>query len=254
MSYRISVHGRVARVTLNAAPLNILTAALQDSLSREIAALNKRDDFNLLVVQSALAHFSAGADVSEHLGREKVSAMLKAAHGLIENLLACPVPTLAAVRGHCLGGALELALACDMLLAAEDAQLGLPEIRLACLPPAALVLAPMKWPAALCAELLTSGATLTGAELAARAGIVAVPVSNWTDRVEALCARYASLSRAALCEATRLLRPGAAERFRAQVGAMESVYLERVLAMDDAAEGVRAFQEKRAPVWNHRLP
>lgn len=90
--------------------------------------------------------------------------------------------------------------------------------------------------------------------LAARAGIVAVPASMWTVRVNELCARYASLSRAALCEATRLLRPGAAERFRAQIGALESVYLERVLAMDDAAEGVRAFQEKRAAVWNHRLP
>ncbi len=254
MSYRISVQGRIARVTLDSAPLNILTAVLQDSLSREVAALNKRDDFNLLVVESALAHFSAGADVSEHIGREKVGAMLKAAHGLIENLLACPVPTLAAVRGHCLGGALELALACDMLLTAEDARLGLPEIRLACLPPAAMVLAPMKWPASLCAELITSGAALTGAELAARAGIVAVPALMWTVRVNELCARYASLSRAALCEATRLLRPGAAERFRAQIGALESVYLERVLAMDDAAEGVRAFQEKRAAVWNHRLP
>ncbi|CAG0933825.1 cyclohexa-1,5-dienecarbonyl-CoA hydratase [Planctomycetaceae bacterium] len=250
MGYTVDVQSRVARVTLDAPPLNVLTTALQTSLGAEIARLNERTDFNVLVIGSSLSAFSAGADVREHAGRENVAAMLKAAHGLIAALLDCPVPTLAAVNGTCLGGAFELALACDGIIARQNAKLGFPEISLAGFPPAGLVLGAWKLPPLLESELVTRGESLTAHELAARgAGIAAVPDGEFDARISATCARYASLSRAALVETTRLLRPGAAARFVAQVGPVETAYLERILPSPDAAEGVKAFLEKRPPKW-----
>ncbi len=250
MGYTIEVQGRVARITLDAPPLNVLSTALQTSLAAEVARLVKRTDFNVLVIGSALNVFSAGADVREHAGRDKVAAMLKAAHALIAALLDCPVPTLAAVNGTCLGGAFELSLACDCIIARQCAKLGFPEISLAGFPPAGLVLGAWKLPQLLQSELVTRGESMTAQELSQRgSGIAAVPDAEFDARVSAATARYASLPRASLVETTRLLRLGAAARFMAQIGPIESAYLERILPTPDAAEGVRAFMEKRPPKW-----
>jgi enoyl-CoA hydratase/carnithine racemase len=221
-------------------------------LALEITALNKRDDFNVLVISSALEVFSAGADVGEHRGRDNVAAMLKAAHKLIGALLECPVPTLAAVNGTCLGGALELALACDTIIASEGAKLGLPEISLACIPPAAMVLGAWKLPSLLQAELVTRGELMTARELGQRgAGFAVASHAEFAAAVEDACKRHASLSRGALTEAVRLLRPGDGARFLALVQPVERAYLEGILRLPDSEEGVRAFLEKRPPEFRH---
>ncbi|MCC6574346.1 MAG: enoyl-CoA hydratase/isomerase family protein [Planctomycetes bacterium] len=245
---------RVTRIILHCPPLNILTAGLQTKLRAEVEAASRRNDVNLLILQSGIPGcFSGGADVAEHLGRDKVQAMLAAAHGLIEALLRCPVPTLCAVNGTCLGGAFELALACDMQLVATEAKLGLPEITLGAYPPAALVLAPQKLPPALAAELITGGVIYPAHQLAQRGAGFSLVVSAALDaEVEAVASRYSGLPRGPLVEATCLLRSGAAERFRAAVGPMEQNYLERLLAIDDAVEGSKAFLEKRKPAWSHK--
>jgi len=255
VSFSVSVKDRIATVSLSSPPLNILTAALQNNLCREIEALNARDDFNLLLLQSHLGVFSAGADVREHQGLDRVSAMLAASRGLIARLLECPVPTLCAVSGTCLGGALEVAIACDMLIARNDAKLGWPEIALGCFPPAALVLTAWKLPPFLASEMLTGGQSYPAADLAARgAGFLAAPESAFNSRVDAACKQYTALPRGALVETTRLIRPGAAQRFMAQVKSLEDCYLERVLKMRDSAEGVEAFLGKRPPEFDHRSP
>lgn len=248
----IRTEGPVAQVILHAPPLNILTSALQQKLAAQIAALARREEFNLLLIRSGITGcFSAGADVVEHAGEENVRALLRAAHGLIGALLDFPVPTVCAVNGPCLGGAFELALACDMLVVAQDAKLGLPEITLGCYPPAALVLAPQKLPPALAAEMITGGMVYPASALAGRgAGFVMVPTAALDAEIEAVAARYAALPRGPLCESVRLLRCGAAARFAAAVGPIEQAYLERLLPMADAQEGVRAFMEKRPPRWS----
>jgi cyclohexa-1,5-dienecarbonyl-CoA hydratase len=252
MSFRVDVTERVCRLTLDAPPLNILTTQLQSALANAVRDLNARRDFNLLVLRSGLpGKFSAGADVREHVGRDNVQAMLKAAHGLIAAMLRSPVPTLCAVDGPCLGGAFELALACDQVVATPESPLGLPEITLGCLPPTAMVLAPMKLPAALAAELIQGGQTLPAKDFAARGGGWRVTLDGDTE-VRRLEQHYANLPRGPLVEATRLLRCGAAERFEAAVGAIERDYLERLLAIADANEGPQAFLQKRKPRWDHQ--
>lgn len=251
--FTLHVADRVASLRLDAPPLNILTSALQTELAATVKQLAGRSDVNLLVIESALPNvFSAGADVREHVGREAVATMLRAAHGLIAELLRFPVPTLGAVRGSCLGGAFEVMLACDQWLVADTAQFGTPEITLGCYPPAALVLAPQKLPAALAAELIQSGRILSAGEFCTRAGCARVEAANFDTALAEARTRHANLPRGVLAEATRLLRPGAAERFQAAVGGIEAAYLERLLALNDATTGPKAFLAKSKPGWDHQ--
>jgi cyclohexa-1,5-dienecarbonyl-CoA hydratase len=253
--FTLEVSRRVATFTLDSPPRNVLTAELQRALAAEVAALNRRADHNLLVIASGLEVFSAGADVAEHATREQAEPMLRAAHGLIEALLRSPVPTLAAVNGACLGGAFELVLACDRVLARADAPCGLPEITLGCYPPAGLVLGAQKLAPALLAELVTTGARLPASEISARgAGWRIVPADGFPAALAESREAGLATPRGPLEEATRLLRCGAAERFRAAIEPLERAYLERLLALSDALEGPRAFLEKRPARWIHDLP
>lgn len=239
------VTGRIATVTINSPPLNILTSALQDELRMAFEGLRAREDHNAVFLQSGLpGKFSAGADVAEHMGVENCRRMLKAAHALIAEVLACPVPTVCVVDGPCIGGAFELALACDQLVATSASSFGTPEIRLGCYPPAALVLMPQKLPPLLGAELIQLGRIISAHELAARGSGISL------DRdTSELAAAFAALPRAPLVEATLLLRAGAASRFSAEVGGIEQAYLERLLELPDSAEGPAAFLAKREPKW-----
>lgn len=249
--FHLELRSRAARLRLDAPPRSVLTAALQAELAKAVASLRKRRDHNVLLIESALADFSVGADVAEHADRVSGAAMLRAAHGLIAELLRHPVPVIAVVRGNCLGGAFELALACDQMLADADAGLGLPEIKLGCYPPAAMILASQRLPAWLAHEMVQGGQIYTARELASRGAGLAI-VDDLAGAAEQAAARYAALPRGPLEHATRLLRAGAAERFEAAIGGIESDYLERLLALDDAIEGPKAFLEKRSPRWNHK--
>lgn len=246
------LENRVARISLDAPPRNILTSQLQAQITDALAALCGRRGHNVVILHSALPDFSVGADVAEHIGRDNVQRMLKAAHGLIAEVLRHPVPVVACLRGQALGGALELALACDHIIADPDARLGTPEIALGCYPPAATVLAPMKLPLTLANEMVLSGRIYTAQELATRGAALEV-VPDLDTAIKTIGERYAALPRGPLQEATRLMRCGAAERFEAAIGAIEAAYLDKLLQMGDALEGPKAFLAKRKPVWDHRI-
>lgn len=252
-----TVQNRVARVRLNAPPRNILTAALQDEIRLAFESLRARDDHNAVFLESSVKDFfSAGADVKEHIGVENCRRMLASAHELIAEVLRSPVPTVCLVQGYCFGGAFELALACDQLLASHNATFALPEITLGCFPPAALALFPSKLPPLLLAELVQLGRGTTAENLAARGAGVRVanvdPAKPTFEELQADAAKtFADLPRGPLIEATRLLRSGAAERFLSAVGPVEQAYLERLLTLHDAKEGPEAFLAKRKPDWDH---
>ncbi len=246
----VTLRDRIATVQLNSPPRNILTSELQTALAQAFRTLRTSRGHNAVMLTSASADFSAGADVAEHLVRDNVERMLKAAHALIAEILRHPVPVVACVRGNALGGGFELALACDQILAQAEARLGTPEITLGCYPPAATVLAPAKLPALLAHELVLTGRVYAANELASRgAGLQVVP--DLDAAVADMAKTYASLPCGPLEEATRLMRCGAAERFESAIGSLEQAYLDRLLQMHDAIEGPQAFLAKRKPAWDH---
>ena len=148
--------GRVARVRLAPPKANILDRAMIAELDRICASLAGRRGLVAIVVGGDGPNFSFGASVEEHLPGE-IAAVLGELHALLARFLELPAPTIAAMRGSCLGGGLELALVCDLILAEEGAGLGQPEIQLGVFPPAASALLPARIGAGPAAELILTG-------------------------------------------------------------------------------------------------
>jgi cyclohexa-1,5-dienecarbonyl-CoA hydratase len=252
MKVTTSMDDGVGRVVLADPPLNILTRALLAELREQLATLAGEPALRVLLLQAEGPHFSAGASVPEHLP-PACDAMIPEFTETIRALGAFPLPVIAAVRGRCLGGAFELVQAADLVIAADGALFGLPEIQLGVFPPAACALLPRLVGAGVAAELLYTGDALPATAVAA-AGLVCrvVPDEALDDEAHALALRIARHSGAALRRAKRALRAASALDVDRGLAAAETIYLEDLMTTHDAVEGLQAFVEKRRPLWSHR--
>ena len=163
-----------------------------------------------------------------------------------------PAPILTAVRGQCLGGGLEIALAGGSIYAAPDAQFGQPEIRLGVFAPAASCLLPWRISAVAAEDLLCSGRSI-GAAQAHAIGLV----HTLADDPEAAALAYfdehlAPRSAAALACAMSAARAARVRELRERLTEVERIYLQQLMKTHDANEGLAAFLAKRAPAWQHR--
>lgn len=248
---RVETSERVARVILAAPKANILDEVMVTELTHAFAGLASRRGLNAVVLAADGPHFSFGASVQEHLPGP-VAGMLQRFHALLRQMGETPAPTIAAVRGQCLGGGFELALACDLIIAEDTAQLGCPEIKLAVFPPAACVLLPLRVGISRAAELVLTGATMTGAQAAAAGLVNRVVAAGELDQrlLEWMAADLLPLSPAALRHAVSALRSSTRRALEEELPKVERLYLEKLMAEPDAEEGLRAFLEKRPPRWD----
>ena len=239
----------VARLTLANGPLNIIDMAMMDELRAALEQVESRSDVSILILAGSEKAFSAGVSVAEHTP-DKVHSMLAEFHSVVRALLATKKVTVAAVRGSCLGGGAELALVCDMVYTASSAKWGFPEITLACFPPVAVVALAAVVGQKRAAELVLSGRIFSGEEAQA-IGLanVALPDPELAARVDDSVARLAKLSPAALALTKKALYAWDAMHFDKGLARAEKIYLEELMATADAPEGIRAFMEKRQPVW-----
>jgi cyclohexa-1,5-dienecarbonyl-CoA hydratase len=240
--------GTWLRIVLDRPPGNLLSLemvrALLAVLDAEAGALK------WVTFEGAGDHFSYGAMIQEHIPGP-MEHVLPETHALFRRILALPAPTAALVGGACLGGGFELALTCDTIIAAEDATLGLPEITLGAFPPAGAALLPLRVGASRSTSAVLTGQPQSAAawirsglieRVAPRSGLVEA-ARDWFD---ATLHPRSTVALAAAAQASRIPLRSMAEP---AIAAAEKLYLERVLQTRDAAEGVRAFLEKRAPRW-----
>lgn len=242
--------GKVARVYLAAPKPNIVDIAMMEDLTEIVGGLSKRRDLVAVVLAADGPNFSYGASVPEHLPGQ-IGKALAGLHGLIGRFLELPAPTIAAVRGQCLGGGLELALACDLILAEESARLGVPEIKLGVFPPAASALLPARLGSGRAAALILTGTTWTGRKAAA-AGLVTrvAPEGELDGTLDLwLVEDFLERSPTGLLHAARAVRRAAQQAVAEQLPELEQQYLEELMAEPDGAEGIRAFLDKREPQW-----
>jgi cyclohexa-1,5-dienecarbonyl-CoA hydratase len=250
--FHLEVAGRVATLTFDLPPLNVLNIAACRSINEALHRLATADGIGTLVVAGAGKAFSAGVDVGEHRA-ETAATMLHSFHAVCRALLDFPHPTIARVHGAALGGGCEVALCCDLAIAGASARLGLPEITLGVFPPVAAALLPRLAGRRAAAEAVLWGEVLP-AEAALRLGLVGevVPDDRLDRRVAERAERVAGLSGAALRIARRALRRGAAGPLEEALKEVEEIYLKELMRTEDATEGLTSFLEKRPPSWRHR--
>jgi len=248
---QVRMDGRTAWLTLNRPPLNVLDIAMMRDLDAALARVAA--DCDLLVLQGAGPKgFSAGAEVADHVP-ERVGEMLGAFHGVFRRLARVECVTIAAVSGLCLGGGMELATFCDLVVATETAKFGQPEIKLACYPPVAMVTFPQLCGMRAAMDLIFTGRTVDGRE-AHRMGLVTrlAPEGELAAGVEKLLGELRGLSGTVLRLTRKTLWRLHADVFEKQLDEAERIYLNDLMKTKDAPEGIRAFMEKRAPVWQGR--
>ena len=242
--------GQLLRLRLARPKANLVDGEMIVALAEALRA-NRGGPLLAALLDAEGPHFSFGASVEEHLA-ERCAAMLASLHALILSMAGYPVPILVAVRGQCLGGGLEIALAGGPIFAAPSAAFGQPEIRLGVFAPAASCLLPWRVSAATAEDLLWSGRSLSGPQALA-VGLV----QQLADDPEAAALAYfdehlAPRSAAALACAIEAARAPRLAELRERLAAVERLYLERLMATHDANEGLAAFLAKRTPAWQHR--
>lgn len=247
--------GRVGVITLNRpAQLNALNDALMDALGQALLGLDADPDIGAIVITGSDKAFAAGADIAVMADWSYMDVFQS---GFItrnwETIRQVRKPVIAAVSGYAMGGGCELALACDIVIAAESAQFALPEIKLAMLPGAG---GTQRLPRAIGkakAMDMCLSARMLNAEEADRYGLVSrvVPDADLQTTAMKLASQIASYSLPALMAIKESVNR-AHESSLTEGILFERRALHTRFASADAHEGMHAFLDKRKPVFQHR--
>jgi enoyl-CoA hydratase len=244
----------IALVTMDRPPVNAVNTPFQEEMMLVFDTISDRDDVRVAILTGAGKHFCAGADIKARSGSERQPGETwqhsrkarEAFHAIVE----CKVPVIAAINGSALGAGLAIAASCDLLIAADNTSLGLPEINVGLLGGGRHAMRLFGHSKA--RRMMFTGQRLSGPELY-RLGVVeaCVPVDRLLDEAMALAAEIASKSPIAMRLAKHAmntiefmsLRDG--YRFEQNMTAELSKY-------EDSREAMRAFVEKRQPVFKGR--
>jgi enoyl-CoA hydratase len=245
---RVEARGPVALVTIDHPPVNVLSRAVLEDLLEALAVVGINGAYRAVVLAGAAEKaFAAGADITEMAGLDPAGARIHGGRGqsVTVALETLPIPVIAAVHGVCLGGGLELVLACDLVIASEEAKFGQPEINLGVMPGwGGTQRLPRRIGTARAREWILTGRSATAAE-AMQFGLVlkVVPREQLLPSALALASELASKSSTALAAAKRALL--AAVDRRLERGLTEELALwQDLFATADQKAGMAAFLRK----------
>jgi cyclohexa-1,5-dienecarbonyl-CoA hydratase len=242
----------IARITLNKPPANVLSIDAMEDLNRALESLEYQRDVKLVVLAGSGKYFSAGFDLSDHLG-DRAYMMLEGFRRIFENLAKLDKPVLAVVAGPALGAGSMLAAGCDIVLAGASAKFGQPEIKGGVFNTVAAALLPRLVGRKKACELMLLGTGLTAAD-AERLGLVSrvVPDDKLDAEAAVIIQRFQEGSAPVLQLTRRALVGGLDLPFSDALRHAEDVYLNQLLATEDAEEGLKAIMAKRKPAWKDK--
>ena len=256
MAVTAEVKDRVGWITLDRPPANSYDAEFLEELDRCVGEVAEAEVAVAVIRSASDKFFSAGADVKAFLERstEDNMVMCRRAHQVLGRFADEAPLFVAAIAGHALGGGYEIALACDIRIAAEGRyRIGLPEVTLGLLPgTGGTQRLPRLIGRGRALELMTTGRTVGPAE-AERIGMVdrLVPAATFDQAVAELAAGLAAGAPLAVAAITRVVNDGL-ERSLEDALERELQELAALFASEDAREGMTAFTEKRPPSYNGR--
>jgi enoyl-CoA hydratase len=249
---QVEFSGRVTIITINRPQArNAINHAVSAAVAQALDDLDERDDLTVGIITGAGGTFSSGMDLKAFLAGENVTVPGRGLAGLTQRPPAKPL--IAAVEGWALAGGCEIALACDLIVAADDAKFGIPEVKRGLVAGAGgLVRLPRRIPAGIAMELALTGDPLPAAD-AHRLGLV----NKLTAPGEALAGALALAERIAAngplaVAATKQIVGQQFDWQLAEVWEKQEPIMRPAFQSKDAREGALAFAEKRPPVWQGR--
>lgn len=242
--------GAVWRVVLSGSIGNILDGRLVDALSAVFRDAPGTPHLKAICLEGQGAHFSYGASVPEHLPAQAAD-MLQRFHGMLLALLDSSVVVLAAVRGQCLGGGLELVTLCHRVFASQDARFGQPEIQLGVFAPAASLLLAERVGRRHAEDLCLTGRIISAHDALAMGLVDQVAHTDPADAaLDWVRAHLLRKSASSLRYAVSAIRMDLRARLVKEMPCIERLYLDGLMGTADAVEGLDAFIAKRRPVWS----
>jgi enoyl-CoA hydratase len=250
----VEIRGRVGLITLNRPKsLNALNTPLIRELTAALADFATDGNIGAVVITGSGQAFAAGADIKEMQSLNLVDAYLRDQAAELERIAAFRKPIIAAVAGYCLGGGCELAMLCDVIIAADTARFGQPEISLGIIPGMG---GTQRLPRAIgkskAMEMILTGRMMDASE-AERTGLAArvVPAASLVDEALMVAEKIASFS----LPATMMAKEAVARAFEMPLAEglrFEKRLFHALFASEDQKEGMAAFAAKRAPVFKNR--
>jgi enoyl-CoA hydratase len=252
LSVVVAREGAVLVVTINRPQArNAIDRATSEAIAAAMDQLDADASLTLGILTGAGGHFCSGMDLKAFLRGERVELPGRGLAGIVETPPRKPL--IAAVEGYALAGGCEIALACDLIVAAEDARFGIPEVRRGLMAGSGgLLRLPQRIPRQIAMEYALTGAMMAATE-ARQWGLVnrLTAPGQALDGALALARTIAANGPLAVQTSKQVMAQAPAWPAD-EVWARQRALLEQVIASEDAREGALAFAEKRAPVWSGR--
>lgn len=242
----------VAKITLNRPKHNVLNIDMMNELNGQLQVLTNDADLKCLVIYGEGKSWCAGVEVGDHKPEmaDEMMAVFTQTLALIDGFA---IPTIAAVHGACLGGGMEVAIACDMVIASDAAVFAQPEIKLGFFPPYAAVRLPELVGPAKAIEICVTGQRYSAAEAAAM-GMVAtvVEAAQFSEKVDAMIKEISYCSPLIIRLNKRAVKDHLGCNFADGMQGVNDLFLNTLMKTQDTLEGIKSFEEKRRPVWTNK--
>ncbi|UCE74603.1 MAG: enoyl-CoA hydratase/isomerase family protein [Methanomassiliicoccales archaeon] len=241
----------VATITLNRPPLNVLNIEMMKEINSVLEDLKDDRKLKVVIFRAEGKAFSAGVDVSDHT-EEKAEEMIHVFHQIFFLMTKIKAPTIALVNGKALGGGCELATFCDITLASDESKFGQPEIKVGVFAPIAAVMFPRFMNLKKAMELNLTGETMDAHE-AKNIGLVnaVFPTDKFDEEVKGYIEKLTMNSSVVLQLTKQAIYEALGSEYHIGVAKAENIYLNILMKTHDANEGLKAFLEKRKPVWRN---
>jgi cyclohexa-1,5-dienecarbonyl-CoA hydratase len=248
---KLDTSGGVARVALARPKHNVFNIDMMKELIAALETLKADREIKCVVISGEGASWCAGVEVADHKPGQ-VGAMIATFNRMLELIEGQEVPTIAAVHGACLGGGMEAAIACDIIVAAKSAVFGQPEIKLGFFPPYAAIRLPHLVGPAKAIEICTTGKRYM-AEDALAMGFISYCVDDGrlAETAETLVKEIQYGSPLIIRLNKRAVKQHLGLAFPAALKGVSDLFLNTLMKTADTLEGIASFEEKRKPVWKN---
>ncbi len=248
-----SHNNTVANIILDDGKGNVLDNTMMLEMLGLFNDFKKNKDIKLITFQGEGKHFSFGASVPEHT-KDLAPLMIETFHTIFYEIIELSIPTMAIISGQCLGGGMELALACNFMFADKTAVLAQPEIILGVFPPPASIMLPLKIGNARAEEILLTGRNIKaeeGKEIGLLNKVFEDKEALNTGVEEWITKNILPKSASSLKYGVKAARATFNYIMNNKLPYLEELYVKQLMETNDANEGINSFLEKRQPVWEN---